>query len=104
MVNTRVYGYQNLGYQSFDILFVQENGTRQAVGLPIDVIMREVDSESCCAQDPTLRLSFSAAQELFQSMWNQGYRPKDGSSGKAEVDALQAHIKFAESVVDRVLK
>ena len=51
---------------------------------------------------PTLVLSFTQAAHLMQSLWDAGVRPESGHGSGAEASAMQAHIKLAENVTDRL--
>jgi hypothetical protein len=54
--------------------------------------------------EPAIQWPFELAEAVFQAMWTAGYRPKNGSSGVAEVDALKNHIAFAEKVTNKLLR
>lgn len=41
---------------------------------------------------PTLRLGHEAAQELFDDLWNAGFRPNKGEGTAAHVDAMREHL------------
>ncbi len=51
---------------------------------------------------PTLAFEYSDMQMIFQQLWNIGYRPQEHEQG-GTIQALRDHIKFAESVVNRVM-
>lgn len=52
---------------------------------------------------PFFSLDMDDMEAIFQAMWDAGFRPRNGSSGKAEVDAQAKHIAFAEKVADKLL-
>jgi hypothetical protein len=66
------------------------------------VIEFEEREASRFASEPTMALPMEEAKQLMQALWDAGVRPEYGNASGAHVAALQAHIKFAESVVDKV--
>ena len=97
-----VSGYRNLQYMSFDLsLYKRRNGFIECV-LPTDFTVQRIDeADRGLIRGPSLRFDLDTAQNLFQEMWNQGYRPANGSAGASEVEALKAHIAFAEKIALR---
>ena len=93
-----VRGYDNLSSYTFDILLKDGEYVAQPV-YPFESTRRDPNA----VLEPTIRLDREVAQSLFQAMWDQGFRPAQGSSGKAEVDAQAKHIAFAEGVAHALL-
>lgn len=89
-----IYDQTNIGHWRAT---VDEHGE-----LSMDLIPPEEEGN---LQPPTIRLPRDGAEMLMQAMWDQGFRP----AGKEPPDdvtltALQGHIAFAESVVNRLLE
>jgi len=43
--------------------------------------------------EPTFTLPEEAAQKLFNQLWNEGFRPKDGTGNSGHIAAMQAHLE-----------
>ena len=98
----RVSGHNNLPHISFDLSLYRREADSICLVLPVDfTVSRLTDDERCMPHGPSLRFDLDTAQNLFQEMWNQGYRPANGSAGASEVEALKAHIAFAEKIALR---
>lgn len=96
MIEVRIH--RNFAALTCDILLKDGNHVAQPV-YPFE--FKEHDRN--VALEPTIRLQLEIAEQLFQAMWDQGFRPVQGSSGKAEVDAQAKHIAFAEGVAHTLL-
>jgi hypothetical protein len=102
---TQVNAYFNIARLATEITFFKRELNQRFVAAPVDLVFSEAE-----ANEPTLRLEWEDAQELFQALWDANHRPANGSGGPAngsggaaEVDALKSHIKFAERVVNACL-
>jgi hypothetical protein len=49
--------------------------------------------------NPTFTLQQYAVQELFDQLWAQGYRPKDGTGNGGHVEALKYHLEDIRKLV-----
>lgn len=43
--------------------------------------------------DPTMRIDTENAQGIFQKLWDMGFRPKNGESSMAHVEAMKYHLE-----------
>jgi hypothetical protein len=41
---------------------------------------------------PSFRMTEANAQALFNELWNEGFRPKDGTGNSGHIAALSAHL------------
>jgi hypothetical protein len=86
-----------------DLLYMQRWGEELAVAQPVEFVMKTQKANEVIAA-PTLHLPDNSGQELFQALWDAGFRPADGHDGGAEAKALRDHIKFAERMADGLLR
>lgn len=88
---------------SVDLVLVDDFGNRErAVAQPVEFIM-ERHEPARVIEAPTLSLQHDSAQSLLQALWDAGLRPNDGRGSDAEVNALKAHLKYAEGVTGALL-
>lgn len=103
-----VRGYNALERLQFNAIVVEHNspiGKAVAEFQPMIFKTRtEHDEYAHVPVEPAIQWPFELAEAIFQAMWTAGYRPKNGSAGVAEVDALKNHIAFAEKVADKLLR
>lgn len=48
---------------------------------------------------PTFRLEKNEAQQLFDLLWKEGYRPNDGTGNSSHVAAIQYHLEDMRRLV-----
>jgi len=48
---------------------------------------------------PTFSLSDRKAQELFNELWNLGFRPVDGTGNGGHLEALKYHLEDMRKLV-----
>jgi hypothetical protein len=67
-----------------------------------------VPIDDTCFAAPSLDIGFPAAQELFQVLWDSGFRPNDGEGTAGHVSAIKLHLedmrKLTNQLLERVLK
>lgn len=49
--------------------------------------------------EPTFRLTHSAAQHLFEQLWEMGCRPKDGTGNGGHIEAMKYHLEDMRKLV-----
>jgi hypothetical protein len=52
---------------------------------------------------PLLRLNGEEASRLMDELWNAGVRPSNGAGSHATHEAMSAHIKDLQKVIDRLM-
>src|SRR4051812_19138490 len=91
--------------ESVDIIHVKTIfGMSRAFAKPLVFDYEEVQEHRVAPNGPTMSLDMRSAKQLMQALWDAGIRPESGHGSGAEAEALRAHIKFVESVVDRTFK
>ena len=73
--------------KSFDKMYVAE-----------PFVMREVLKGGAIGQ-PTFSLQRSAIQALFNKLWDDGFRPTDGTGNSGHVEALKYHLEDMRKLV-----
>ncbi len=48
---------------------------------------------------PSFTLGSNEVQELFNRLWQQGFRPKDGTGNGGHVEALKYHLEDMRKLV-----
>jgi hypothetical protein len=98
------FAHRNLVRLAVELLLVDESHGRRAFGNRTDLTLTtEEPGDEAFAREPTLSLPYDAAQTLLQALWDEGFRPNNDEGSAGHVAALQAHVKFAERVTDRLL-
>ena len=82
---------RNFWNDAVDILLVQG----KSVAAPLTMIPRE---EGMLLQ-PTLTLHQEDAQSLFNQLWAQGFRPKDGTGNSGHIASMQYHLEDMRKLV-----
>lgn len=79
---------------------------RHASGKPIKPLEFSVDNDiqDGYMVEPTFRLRRDDAQELMQELWRLGYRPNNGESTVAHIDALKYHLEDMRKLAFRKVK
>lgn len=49
--------------------------------------------------EPSFRLESREVQELFDDLWKQGFRPKDGTGNGGHVEAIKYHLEDMRRLV-----
>lgn len=49
--------------------------------------------------EPCVRLEQNEAQQIFDLLWREGYRPKDGSGNSGHIEALKYHLEDMRKLV-----
>ncbi len=90
------------GYEMFSDLqgFLLESrrmpdGGKRAV--VTNMTIEEVDRHSFI--QPSFTLEREEVQALFDQLWQQGYRPKDGTGNSGHVAAIQYHLEDMRKLV-----
>ncbi len=72
-----------------------------------DVVFEEVN-ENVSWIEPSLRISFSAGQQLMDDLWRAGIRPTEGAGSAGSLKATENHLsdmrKIAFKQLDMELK
>lgn len=95
----KAYAQRNLMRQTLDIMLSTGGDSYIMYGEP-KIFTRQ---PGALVDKPTLELPFDAGQPLFDALWEAGFRPSKLQDADQAIDALQNHIKFAESVATKVL-
>lgn len=100
----KAYAYHNMSNLSVDLtLYNQQGGRRQIVQHSPMIVESVPEGELHNIRLPSYSWPFEMAESIFQALWDTGYRPAKGQGGAAEVEALKAHVAFAERITDRLL-
>lgn len=67
--------------------------TRKATGFVRPLIIDAVEHSSGLSGEPAFRLSEATCQNLFDQLWRDGFRPKDGTGNSGHVEALKYHLE-----------
>lgn len=78
-------------------------GMSTAFAKPVMFELVEYDEHKRPYVEPTLSMKTEEAKQLMQALWDAGVRPESGNGSGAQVEALQAHIAFAEHVSKALL-
>lgn len=66
------------------------------------IIMEDVDPGML--QEPLIRLTTQAAQELINDLWSAGLRPSEAKNTRDEVNAIKAHLEDMRQITFDKLK
>lgn len=91
----------SLGHMAYQVMFYDKVGPELRVVRPLTMELQPYEQGTVV--EPSLTLSADLAQQLMDSLWRDGIRPT-GVNGAGEVDALKAHIKYAEGVTNRLFE
>lgn len=95
----KIYGGYDWSYGSFAIVFSKElqNGDIEvAQPLVMKTTKRGLITEPC------VRLQQNEAQQLFDLLWKEGYRPKDGTGNAGHIKAMDNHLQDMRKLVFEV--
>lgn len=82
------------------LLVLEKMGNKTAVAT--DITMRVVEDGE--RVDPTLRLSFTAGQQLIDELWRCGLRPSEGTGSAGSLAATERHLKDMQAVAMGLLR
>ena len=60
---------------------------------------REVKNHELWPKFLSIHLDWDCGQSLFQALWDAGYRPKNGETSIAHVEALKYHLEDMRKLV-----
>ena len=72
------------------------------MGMVKDILFETVPEGEVFPETP-INLSYTAAQELMDSLWECGLRPSEGSGSAGSLLATQNHLKDMQSLSWRLL-
>lgn len=49
--------------------------------------------------DPFITMSGEEMQSLFNTLWSQGFRPKDGTGNSGHIEAMKYHLEDMRKLV-----
>ncbi len=93
------------GYELFSdsqSFLLEENAWRGPGDLTPRRIVTNLTIEEVTAGEyvkPSFTLPPESVQELFNQLWQQGYRPKDGTGNGGHVEALKYHLEDMRKLV-----
>lgn len=99
-VYMRIFAHREGWNLRCGFVFRSDDG-RQIVA-PLEMRL-EPHEEGTVITEPTFWLEEKEAQQLFMELWREGYRPPKMADIDETLKSKDNHIKFAESVVDRLL-
>ncbi len=103
-MNMKWFAQRNQISLRVELLLVGERNGVRYFGEHVDVILTTYGpDEQAKAREPTMSMPYEAAQALLQALWNEGFRPNDGEGTTGQLAALQAHVRFAEMVAEKLL-
>lgn len=80
---------------AFEMAFFSKQGGKSFVASPLTM----TEYKRGALIQPTVRLSRSAMQGLFNELWRSGFRPADGTGNASTVDALRYHLEDMRKLV-----
>ena len=92
---TRVHAYRS-PYRGCIELYVNRR-EQQVVSVVESVEFTEI--EEGMSYQPALTLTDEEAQEMFDSLWDQGLRPKNNEGNIGALSATQAHLEDMRTLV-----
>lgn len=72
----------------------QEGGTK---AVATNVVMENIEPGSYVA--PFMTMGADEMQTLFNSMWSEGFRPKDGTGNSGHIEAMKYHLEDMRKLV-----
>ena len=87
----RLKTHFDLSRFKYPFLFSEEDPATGRVWFGQVVTMSELEPGAFAA--PTFELGESEAQELLDSLWRAGLRPKDARAGSEVIQAMKDHIE-----------
>lgn len=80
--------------ETIGIYIIHHSGDgRRSVAKPVVIELDEVALSEGRIIDPSMRIDTENAQGIFQQLWDRGYRPKNGESSMAHVEAMKYHLE-----------
>lgn len=101
MNRLEVRGFNDHCSMAFRVQVLEHSFGRTHVAKPVEIAFEPHDPGKL--HDSTFTWNYDFAQQIFQALWDAGYRPADGSCGSDERTALKKHIDFAELVSKALL-
>lgn len=86
----KIYGGLDWSYGSLALVFGRElpdGDIEVAKPLIMERTKRGLVTEPC------VRLEQNEAQQLFDLLWREGYRPKDGTGNTSHIEAIKYHLE-----------
>ena len=80
---------------SLEVLILERTFDRRYVG---NVVMQAVE-EGTLIEQPSLRLTQTAAQQLMDNLWQCGLRPTEGTGSAGAMAATQKHLEDMRRLV-----
>ena len=77
------------------------DGPRQLVYTGYNTIETVEIEDGEVIPTPSLSMGHDMAKEMFQSLWDMGFRPREYKDESDLVGALKNHISFAEEMARR---
>jgi hypothetical protein len=93
-MDLRFYIHQNLQAMGGFELRVRDNETGAFVEHSILKQRKRFEYVAPCAI-----LSEEALQELFNQLWKEGFRPKDGTGNSGHLEAINRHLEDMRTLV-----
>lgn len=79
-----------------DIAYVETRDGIRYVAQPVEFTRLD---HGMAIQAPSFTLEPEQAQELFNGLWQLGYRPKDGTGNSGHVAAIERHLEDMRTLV-----
>lgn len=92
-----IMAYYDMAYDEYAIRIEARYHHENKILLAKDLTLEEVKLGSY--PEPTLRLRPEAVQHLFNDLWMQGFRPKDGTGNGGHLDAIKYHLEDMRKLV-----
>ena len=80
---------EDFSFNGFVFSFLSGEGEHMHKAKPIEMVPHTRGEYL----EPAGVLSHGATQELFDSLWKQGFRPKDGTGNSGHIAAVQYHLE-----------
>ena len=91
----KIVGGYDWSWDQLAIIIFDQTSTEKLIAKPL---VFEKYKEGLLA-DPTFKLHRVEAQQLFNLLWKEGYRPADGTGNAGHTQALSNHLEDMRRIV-----
>lgn len=90
-----IMGGYDWSYDQIALSFVDHRHSELYLAQPL-LFVKHKRGETA---EPTIRLYKEEAQQIFDLLWKEGYRPKDGTGNSGHMQAVNAHLQDMRKLV-----
>lgn len=93
----RIHAMPEQLYDNFSVYISRNSNGKRSVINPVTVTESEVKPGDHVS--PSMMLDRHVCQQMMNELWQQGFRPLDGSSSLAHVEAMTRHLEDMRRLV-----